>query len=287
MQLRGTGVWSPQLRFGDDQAIREACAELEQLGYTAAWLPDAGGDVFGSLRRILDATTTLVAATGILNLWMHTVEETATGYGELTSRYPGRVLLGLGVSHAALVDAGEPGRYRKPLKAMQDFLDGLDRATPPVPPEERVLAALGPRMLELARDRAGGAHPYLVTPEHTRTAREALGPDHLLAPEQKVCLETDADKARALAREQLSIYLTLPNYLNNLDRLGFGPDDVAGGGSDRLVDALVAWGDIDAITARVQAHRDAGADHVCIHVLADFSKPPTDEWRRLAPALIG
>lgn len=197
-------------------------------------------------------------------------------------------MVGIGVSHAPLVDRAEPGRYRRPLAAMEEFLDRLDKSDPPLPVEDRVLAALGPKMLQLSRDRANGAHPYLVTPEHTASAREILGPDRLLAPEQGVVLDTDAERARAIARKNTAIYFGLPNYVNNWLRYGFTEDDVAAPGSDRLIDALVAWGDEDAIAARVREHRDAGADHVAVQVLIDrddMSVFPDEQWRRLAPAL--
>jgi len=287
MRLGGTGIWSAGLRFGEASAVAEASAELEELGYSALWIPDIGGEVFPSLGTMLEATSTIVAATGILNIWMHTPGETAAGFADLSGEHPDRVLLGLGVSHAALIDASDPGRYQQPLRVMREYLDALDTATPPVPRDARVLAALGSRMLELARDRSAGAHPYLVTPEHTAIAREALGADSLLAPEQAVVLETDATRARQLARGHLSIYLTLPNYTNNLRRLGFTDADIGDGGSDRLVDAIVAWGDEGAAQRRVQQHRDAGADHVAVQVITDdFSALPLAEWRRLAAALI-
>jgi probable F420-dependent oxidoreductase len=236
---------------------------------------------------VLRGTRTLIVASGILNVWQHDPELVAAERAQLADASDGRFLLGLGISHAPIVDRDEPGRYRRPLATMRAYLESLDAAAPPVPPESRVLAALGPKMLELARERSAGAHPYLVTPEHTHRAREALGPERLLAPEQAVVLETDPDRARTLARGHLAIYLQLPNYTNNLRRLGFGDPDFAGGGSDRLVDALVAWGDEDAIVARVREHRDAGADHVCIQAVAGGGDGlPRDEWRRLAPALV-
>jgi probable F420-dependent oxidoreductase len=170
---------------------------------------------------------------------------------------------------------------------MVAYLDGLDAATPPLRRERRALAALGPKMLELARDRTAGVHPYLVTPEHTAIAREAVGPDALVAPEQALVLETDPTAARQLARQHLSGYLRLPNCANNWRRLGFTDDDIDGGGSDRLVDALVAWGDDEALAARVQAHREAGADHVCVQVIGPDPRALTiDGWRRVAPALV-
>ncbi len=289
MDLTGIGIWSGELRYGDEGEKREAVAELEELGYTAAWIPDVGGDVFGALRDLLDATTTLVAATGILNLWMHEATDVGTGFAALDADFPGRTLLGIGVSHHLLIDNSHPGEYTKPLAKTRAYLDELDEVAPTVPPDRRVLAALGPKMLGLARDRARGAHPYLVTPEHTEVARAELGDGPLLAPEQHVVLETDAAKARAVAREGLSVYLQLPNYVNNWRRLGFGEDDFADGGSDRLVDHVVVWGDEATIAARVQAHLDAGADHVCVQAVtgAERTDFPRAEWRALAPALVG
>jgi probable F420-dependent oxidoreductase len=283
--ITGTGVWSAGLRYGDPTEAAEAAAELEELGYTALWGPDVGGDVFDVVERLMGATRTATIATGILNLWMHSAGETADAHARLTTEYGDRFLVGIGVSHAPLIDAREPGRYRKPLAAMSSFLDGLDRATAPLPVSARVLAALGPKMLELAHTRAAGVHPYNVTPEHTAMARQAVGPSGLVLPEQAVALTGDADRARTLGRAHLEHYLALPNYTNNLRRLGFGDTDLTNGGSDRLIDALVAWGDADAIAARIHEHRDAGADHVCIQVISDEGLFPRDTWRRLAPAL--
>jgi probable F420-dependent oxidoreductase len=288
MQLNGTGVWSGGLRYGDAGEAVEAAAELEALGYSALWIPDAGGDLFGSIALLLGATTGITVATGILNLWMHTPEDTAEAYGRFTDVHGDRLLVGIGVSHAPLIDASEPGRYRNPLASTAGFLDGLDAAPRPLPPDHRVLAALGPKMLELARERTAGTHPYNVTPEHTAVAREALGPDGLVLPEQAVALERDPSRARLLGRAHLAMYLALPNYVNNLRRFGFGDEDFTEGGSDRLVDAMVAWGDEEAIKARLDLHRDAGADHVCIQVLTETSAAglPRAEWRRLAPVLV-
>jgi probable F420-dependent oxidoreductase len=285
--LTGTGIWSAALRYGDGAAAAEAAAELEGLGYTALWIPDVGGDVFESVANLLAATRTATIATGILNLWMHTAEETAVQHAALTAAHGDRFLVGIGVSHAHLIDrVQEAGTYQRPLARMQEYLDGLDAADPPLTAGDRVLAALGPRMLELARTRSAGAHPYLGTPEHTATARAALGPDRLLAPEQGLVLESDPTRARGLAREHLAIYLAATNYTNNWRRLGFTEDDLADGGSDRLVDALVAWGDESALAGRVQEHRDAGADHVCVQLLGgDRRGLALEGWRALAPAL--
>jgi probable F420-dependent oxidoreductase len=283
--VSGTGIWATQLRYGDPGAIREMALELEELGYTALWIPDVGGDLFTSVEVLLDATRQVTIATGILNLWMHTPEETAQHHARLTTAHGDRFLVGIGVSHQLLIDRGAAGRYAKPLEAMRTFLDGLDEADLPLPRDRRVLAALGPKMLALARERSAGAHPYNVTPAHTALARDSLGPDAFLAPEQAVALTTDASVARRAGRQHASTYLNLPNYTNNLRRLGFTDDDFTDGGSDRLIDALVAWGDEAAIAARVQEHRDAGADHVCIQVVTEGADAPREQWRALAPAL--
>lgn len=287
MELGRLGVWSGALRFGDRGAAREATAELEELGYGTVWLPGGiGGDIFDSVEALLEVSSRMVIATGIVNVWMHEAAETATRHAAITGAHPGRFLLGLGISHGPLVDANDPGRYQRPLAAMRQYLDELDASAPPVPIAERVLAALGPRMLELARDRSRGAHPYLVTPEHTLAARAVLGPTPWLAPEQSVALVTDPTAARKIARAHLDIYLRLPNYVNNWRRYGFDEDDFRDGGSDRLVDRIVAWGDEAAIVRRLQEHWDAGADHVCVQILT--SEPatlPQEAWRRLAAAV--
>ncbi|MBM3675551.1 MAG: LLM class F420-dependent oxidoreductase [Actinobacteria bacterium] len=284
--LDGVGIWSAALRYGDRGEAAAAAAELEALGYRALWLPDVGGDVFGALEHVLRATRDVTVATGILNLWMHEPSETAREYARLVAAHGRRLLVGIGVSHAPLIDATEPGRYAHPLARTEAYLDALDAISPTLPSTDRLLAALGPQMLSLAGAKAAGTHPYNVTPEHTARARAALGPHRLVAPEQGVVLETDRDRAREIARAFLATYLMLPNYVNNWYRLGFTEADTADGGSDALVDALVAWGDVDAITARVQAHFDAGADHVCIQVLtAETLGVPMTEWRELAPAL--
>lgn len=284
MQLSGVGVWSSQLRYGDAGESAEAAAELEELGFTAMWIPDVGGPVFDAVGRLLAATSGAVVATGILNLWMHTAGEVAESYAALTAAHGDRFLLGIGVSHAPLIDAGEPGRYRRPLAATASFLEALDAAEQPVPVERRALAALGPKMLELSARRARGAHPYLVTPEHTATARAVLGSGPLLAPEQTVILTDSADEARTIGTDWLRAYLALPNYANNLLRSGFSPEDLAQV-SDRLFGAIIAWGDEEAVMRRVAEHHAAGADHVCVQVLlADPKAFPREQWRRIAAA---
>jgi probable F420-dependent oxidoreductase len=286
-RLTGTGIWSHQLRYGDPGQIAAAAGELEALGYAALWIPDVGGDLFGPLANLLGATTTATIATGILNVWMHTPAEAAAQHARLTAEHGPRFLCGIGISHRPLIDhVNAPGTYQKPVEKMAEYLDGLDAAPTPLAIGDRVIAALGPKMLEVARTRSAGTHPYLVTPELTAKARAGVGPEGLVACEQGVVLETDPARAREVARGHLRTYIGLPNYSNNWKRQGFTDDDLADGGSDRLVDALVVWGDEAAIAARVQAHRDAGADHVCVQVLtADPSAMPLAEWRTLAPAL--
>jgi probable F420-dependent oxidoreductase len=281
----GVGVWSAQLRYGDPGRIADAAAELDELGFTALWVPDMGGPVLESVETLLKATDRTLVATGVLNLWMHDPADVAAGYAKLSAAYADRFLLGIGVSQAAVVDSSEPGRYRKPLAAMRAFLDDLDAAPAPVPSDRRVLAAIGPKMLSLSAERAAGAHPYLVLPEATHEAREALGPGPLLLPELTAVLTDDAEEARTLARQFLSNYLSFATYANKMRQAGFTEDDVTTI-SDRLVDAVVAWGDEDAVLRRVDDHLAAGADHVAVQVLAaDGEAPPLAQWRRLAGAL--
>lgn len=285
MELAGVGIWSSQLRYGDPAESADAAAELDELGFKALWIPDVGGQVFDAVGSLLAATKRSIIATGILNLWMHSPDDVAERFAALSAEHGDRFLLGIGVSHAPLIDAGAPGRYRKPLAATTAFLDALDAAAQPVPADKRVLAALGPKMLTLSATRARGAHPYLVTPEHTASARSTLGDGPLLLPEQTVILTEDADEARRIGKDWLSAYLALPNYANNLLRSGFSEDDVAQV-SDRLFDAIIAWGDEAAVLRRVDEHRAAGADHVCVQVLlADPRAFPREQWRRIAAAL--
>lgn len=285
MELTGTGIWSSQLRYGDAAEAADAAAELDELGFTALWIPDVGGPVFDAVGRLLAATKRTTIATGILNLWMHSPADVADSFATLTSEHGDRFLLGIGVSHAPLVDASQPGRYTKPLAATASFLDELDAAPRPVPAERRVLAALGPKMLALSATRARGAHPYLVTPDHTASARKVLGAGPLLLPEQTAILCDGAEEARHIGTDWLRAYLALPNYANNLLRSGFTEDDLARV-SDRLFDAIIAWGDEGAVLHRVAEHRAAGADHVCIQFLtADPMAFPREEWRRFAAAV--
>ncbi|MBL1291456.1 TIGR03620 family F420-dependent LLM class oxidoreductase [Streptomyces sp. NPDC057067] len=279
------GIWSGALHGSrtDDagrKAIAEAVAELEELKYGTLWI--GGSPSVEDAAAVVAATRTVTVATGILSIWDHTAEEVAAGIAAIGAGSRGRFVLGLGVSHGPMVP-----QYSKPYSAMVGYLDALDAASPPVGPESRVLAALGPKMLKLATGRALGAHPYLVTTEHTAEARAALGPDALLAPELSVVLDTDTDRARTTARNMLAMYLQLPNYTDNLLRLGFSESDFDGGGSTRLLDALFALGDAGRVKARTQEYLDAGADHVALQVLTAEEGGgglPRAEWRELAMA---
>ncbi|MFJ3618492.1 LLM class F420-dependent oxidoreductase [Streptomyces iakyrus] len=275
------GIWSVGLRSEDPDRrgeLAEAAAELEELGYGAVWL--GGNSSAANAAPLIEATSTLTVGTSIQSIWQHEPDAAATAFADLESAHPGRFLLGLGVSHAKRVE-----QYARPYSALAGHLDGLDAAA--VPAERRLLAALGPKSLRLARDRAAGSIPYLVTPEHTAHAREILGEAPLLAPELGVVPETDPARARALAREFLEIYLPLPNYTNNFLRHGFTEDDLKDGGSDRLVDALFAWGDDQAIRTKIDAFFEAGADHVALQVLTGEPRDalPRKAWRNLASTL--
>jgi probable F420-dependent oxidoreductase len=288
MEIGPIGIWAGQFRTGARGEAAEAFVELAELGYDALWVPGGGtSEILDVAADLLATAPRMVFATGILNIWMHDPQDVAAQHAAIERAFPDRLLLGLGVSHRAMIEASGERTYTRPYSMMVEYLDALDRAAPPVPQGERVLAALGPRMLELARDRTAGAHPYLVPPEHTHVARLALGPGPLLAPELKAVLETDPVVAREIARAHLARYLNSPNYANNLLRLGFSEQDMADGGSDQLVDKLVVWGDPGAIRARLDEHRAAGADHVCVQVLAsDPALFPRAAWRELAPALL-
>lgn len=291
MELGRVGIWH-FLDLFPAAAAQAAAREVERLGFRTLWIPEAlGREAFAHAGLLLAATERLVVATGIANVWARDAMAMAAAQKTLAEAYPGRFLLGIGVSHAPLVASMRGHDYRKPLSFLRGYLDAMDAApymaAQPAEPPPRVLAALHPKSLELARERAWGSHPYFVPPEHTVRARRILGPGKLLAPEQMVCLESDPSTARAIARQAMQTYLGLPNYVRNLLSLGFGADDVEHGGSDRLVDAIVAWGGVDAIAARVKAHHDAGADHVCVQVLqANPGEMPRAAWRELAAAVL-
>jgi probable F420-dependent oxidoreductase len=254
-------------RFGSfgGPVTPDQAKDIEALGYGAVWV---GGSPSGELdwaEPILDKTTTLQVASGIVNIWTADAASAAESFHRIERAYPGRFLLGIGVGHP---EANQ--LYRKPIDALNDYFDKLDEYG--VPTSRRVLAAVGPQVLKLSARRSAGAHPYLTTPEHTAQARESIGPDAFLASEHKVVLSTDADEARALGRKTLELYLSLTNALNNFKRLGFTDEDVAKPGSDGLVDAFVAHGTVDAIAARLKQHVDAGADHVPVQVLTSPEK---------------
>ena len=271
--------------------MREAqkyARRIEELGFRAVWFPEAvGREPFASSSLILSATENLVMSTGIASLHARTAMTMQAGWKTVTEAFPDRFLLGIGVSHQMSVEGFHRTAYGKPYTNMVNYLDAMDQglffAAQPTSAPVRCLAALGPKMLKLAAQRTLGAHPYFVPVEHTPIARAAMGPDALLAPEQAVVLCTDPTEARAIARGHMGMYLTLPNYTNNLRRLGWGDEDILNGGSDRLVDAIVAWGTLDDIKARLTAHFDGGADHVCVQVLsADQSTVTMDEFAEIA-----
>lgn len=272
MDLGKIGIWTRE-RDAPDTA-----AEVEALGFGALWL--GGSPSLAQARAFLERSRTLPVATGILNVWQHAPADVAAQHAELTRDFPDRFLLGIGIGHPEATQ-----RYTKPLATMRDYFDGLDAAPRPVPRGQRIAAALGPKMLDLAAERSLGTHPYFTTPEHTRFARDRVGPDRVVAPELAVVLEPDPERARARARSYAATYLRLRNYTTNLLRFGFTEADLAGGGSDRLIDAVVPHGTVEAVADAVRAHLDAGADHVCVQPLGHGAAPGAD-YRALAGALL-
>jgi probable F420-dependent oxidoreductase len=283
-------VWLASLRPATIEQERAAARRIETLGYGSLWAGEVigGKEAFAHQAVLLTATEQIVTGTGIANIWARHPATMQAGAATLGAAYPGRFILGIGVSHAPMVErSGQT--YDRPFTRMVEYLDGMDRVSGDVPvtdvPVPLMLAALGPRMLALARDRADGAHPYFVPVEHTPVARQILGPDRLLIPEQALVLSSDAEQARSVARGHMTSYLRLPNYVNNLRRLGYSDEDVAGSGSDRLVDALVVWGDEDRVANRVREHLDGGADHVLLQPLGDLDSAMA-QLERLAPAVL-
>ena len=277
MNIGRIGVWTSYRPFGVERA-GEAARLAEELGYAAWWL--GGSPHVPDTRPVLEATSTLVAATGILNVWINDPAETAAADAALRAEFPERFMLGIGIGHPEATSD-----YRRPLTSMRAFLDGLDAAPDPPPVDERCLAALGPKMLDLAAERTAGAHTYFVPVEHTRAARERLGAGKLIATEVACVVETDAERAKAVAREYATLYLGLRNYTRNLLDFGFAEDDFADGGSDRLLDAIVPQGSAEQIAEVVRAHLDAGADHVCVQPLGEQGIPRAS-WTALAQALL-
>ena len=295
VDLGRVGIWTGILDSVPSSRGAEFAAEAEELGYGAIWYPEAvGRDAFVRASLLLAGTSSIKVATGIANIYARDPMTTANAQRTLEEAFPGRFLLGLGVSHAHLVQDIRKHDYSRPYSYMREYLARMGEAVffahGPTDLPEMVLAALGPRMLQLSAEETAGAHPYFVPPEHTATAREAMGPDAALYPEQMAVLDTDAAAARTLARENMAMYLRMPNYINNLKRLGFEQSDIdggpGGGPSDRLVDAIVVWGTPEQIAARVREHFDAGADHACVQVLADSVDATVEGWRTLAPHLL-
>jgi probable F420-dependent oxidoreductase len=285
------GIWYGMIDTLSAPDAQAAARLVEELGFGALWIAEAvGRDPFVTAALLLSGSTTLPVATGIANIYARDPMTMNSCQQTLAEAYPGRFLLGLGVSHGHLVAGVRKHDWSKPYSYMADYLDRMDKALYFAPKTAeapgRLLAALGPKMLQLAASRANGAHPYFVTPDHTKIARDAMGGDALLAPEQMVVLSNDRSDARRIARAGMQIYLGLPNYCNNLRRIGFDESDWSDGGSDRLVDAIVAWGDDEYVASRVREHHAAGADHVCVQILTDSGSVPDDQFRRLAAVLL-
>ncbi len=284
------GIWTALLDLHPTNKGLEAVAELDSMGWGALWRPESTGrDPLITAGLWLGACDRMAVATGIAQTYARHPLTMNAGVRTLDEAFPGRFLLGLGVSHAPMVEGVRGLDYSRPLSDMSAYLDAMD-ASPftgqgPDGRPPRVLAALGPKMLALSAEKADGAHPYFSTPDHTALAREIIGKDKFLAPEQMVFLQTDPDRARRVARANMARYLALPNYTNNLKRSGFTDEDISSV-SDKLVDAIVLWGDVDSIVARVNEHVDAGADHVCIQALVeDPNDLPIEDYRKLAEAL--
>jgi probable F420-dependent oxidoreductase len=291
-QLGRVGIWSSAFVIAPAAAMREAAAEIEELGFGALWMPEGYGtkESLSAAALVLGATRRATVCTGISNIWARDATATATGARTLMEAFPGRFLLGLGVSHRQQVDP-RGHTYGRPVAHMRSYLADMDAAPfhpdPALPHIPRVLAALRPPMIELARECADGALSYLVTPAHTAMARDLLGPDRALCVEQAILLCADPAEARRIARERTSWYFDLGNYPPSLRAQGFTDADLVGEGSDRIIDALIAWGDVEAIAARVREHLDAGADHVCIQPLPTGGDLfALDALRKLAPALL-
>ncbi|HEY6759570.1 MAG TPA: TIGR03620 family F420-dependent LLM class oxidoreductase [Baekduia sp.] len=290
-QLGRVGAWLGALGRAPWAESAAAARRVEELGYGALWIGETPStrEPLSHAALLLGATERISVATGIASIWSRDALAARNGALGLGEAYPGRFTLGLGVSHAPAVELlGQ--EYSKPLTAMRKYLDGFDAApyigAEPDVPVPVVLAALRPRMLELSRDRTAGAHPYFVPVEHTAIARERLGAGPVLAPEIAVVLEDDPAAARERARKYMALYLTLPNYTNNLLDLGWSEDDFADGGSDALVDAIVGWGDVERVAAFVRAHLDAGADHVCVQPVSTSTAGAVAELEALAPLLL-
>jgi probable F420-dependent oxidoreductase len=283
--LGTVGVWSMDLRNAGRPGVAEAVGELAERGLTTLWIPGLDGrGIFDDAGELLAAAPGTRVVIGVLGIWRQDAATVSAAVQELDLRHGRRTIVGFGVSDRnAAAAAGQT--YTSPTRAVADYLDRLDQEEGPVTPERRLLGALGPRMARLGAERTAGIHPFLVSPDHTATMRDSLGPDAVIAPHQAVVFSTDPEQARAAARDNLGMFIGFDAYRNNLRRLGFTDDDLVPGGSDRLIDALVAWGDDDAISRRLHQHLDAGADHVAVQVLPTGSGGNgllLPDWRRLA-----
>lgn len=285
MGIGNVGIWSFELR-GRSGAETDAAAELQERGWGALWIPGAGGPgIWADAERLLAAGSDAKVALGVLSIWSPDASVASEERARLVGIYGDRLITGLGVSNPRAAAAA--GRtFDTPIRAMTRFLDALDAEADPLPRNQRLVGALGPKMVGLAGARTAGIHPFLVTPESSDRNRSILGRTKLIAPQQAVVLETDPEKARAIARRGIGMFYTFPSYQQNLKRLGFADEDFTHGGSDRLIDATVAWGSLDAVRRRVAEHLDAGADHVALQVLTDHQTMPAAEWRELGDALL-
>lgn len=284
------GIWQGIFDRHPAGAVREAVAKLDDMGWPCIWIPETvGRDPFVAAALILEQTNQINVATGIASIWARDALTTANAANTLNEAYSNRFLLGLGVSHQVLTQGVRKHDYSKPYSKMKEYLDQMDaapfHAAKPSEPSSRVIAALGPKMLKLGAEKADGVHPYFVPVEHTAIARDHVGPDKMVATEMMIVLEENPTKAREIARKAMAVYLPLPNYANNLVRLGYSESEIANA-DDRVVDAIVAWGSMDDIVKRVREHQAAGASHVCLQVLDGTSDVPEAQWRELASALL-
>lgn len=288
IDLGKVGLWTATFDMQPMKKSQEAIAQVEAMGFKTVWVPEAVlREPFASTSLLLSATTNMVLATGIASIHARTAQTMNSGWRTVSEAFPDRFVLGMGVSHAPMVEGAHKVNYSKPYSTMVQYLDHMDAAaffSPQPAAPRRVLAALGPKMLKLAADRCDGAHPYFIPVEHTVEARNIMGAEALLAPEQAVVFETDPAKARTIARTHMSTYTRLPNYVNNLIRMGYKEEDIVNQ-ADNVVDAIVAWGTTDQVLSRVKAHLDGGADHVCVQVLTeDVRALPMSQWQELADA---
>ena len=282
MECNKIGIWTGAFRSVGDGEAREHAALLDELGFDALWIPGGGMDgILSVVAPALEATENLKVASGILSVWRYPAADVAATYFALQRAHKGRVILGLGVSHASTVNTQTAHTFARPLTFMRSYLDELDAAG--LTESERILAALGPKMTDLGASRSAGVHPYCIPVEHTQRTRERIGEGPIIVSEVKVVLESDPIRAREIARTNLDRYLKLENYVNNLLRLGWDPKEIAGGGSDRLIDALVGWGSPEQIRDHIESHLRAGATQAAVHVLTPVPETfPDAQWRELA-----